>query len=60
MNRRPPNSSKFRTIVRNRKEAPMLLTLLSALAVVAVGRTLVGVYRLWRAVPRRNADFGIV
>jgi hypothetical protein len=38
----------------------MLLALLSALAVVAAGRTLFIVHRLWRSVPRRNADFGIL
>ena len=38
----------------------MLFALLSALAVVAAGRTLFTVYRLWRTLPRRNADFGML
>jgi len=38
----------------------MLFALLSVLAVVAAGRAMFSVYRLWRIVPRRNADFGIV
>ena len=38
----------------------MLFALLSAVAVVAAGRAMFTVYRLWRIVPRRNADFGTV
>ena len=38
----------------------MLFASISALAVVAAGRAMFTVYRLWRTVPRRNADFGIV
>jgi len=38
----------------------MLFALFSAIALVAGARAAIALHRLWRAVPRRNADFGIV
>ncbi|GEM_PF-3764722 len=38
----------------------MLFALSTAVVLVAAGRAALALYRLWRAVPRRNADFGIV
>ena len=38
----------------------MLLAVVSLIAVTAGARAALALYRVWRAVPRRNADFGIV
>ena len=38
----------------------MLIVLLSAFAVAAVGRAAWLLHHLWRTLPRRNADFGLV
>ena len=38
----------------------MLFALLSVAALVAGARAAIALHRLWRTVPRRNADFGIV
>jgi hypothetical protein len=38
----------------------MLIVLLSAFAIAAVGRAAWGLHRLWRTLPRCNADFGLV
>ena len=38
----------------------MLFAIFSVIAIAAGGRAALALYRLWRAVPRRNADFGVV
>jgi hypothetical protein len=38
----------------------MLFAVFSLIALAASTRAAIALYRLWRAVPRRNADFGIV
>ena len=38
----------------------MLFAVFSLVVLAAGSRAALALYRLWRAVPRRNADFGIV
>ena len=38
----------------------MLFTVFSLIVITAAGRAALALYRLWRALPRRNADFGVV
>jgi hypothetical protein len=38
----------------------MLFALLSVFALAAGARVALAVHRLWRAIPRRNSDFGVV
>jgi hypothetical protein len=45
---------------RAKKGTAMLFALLSLIALTAATRAGLALYRVWRAVPRRNADFGIV
>jgi hypothetical protein len=45
---------------RAKKGTVMLIVLITVAVLVAAGRAAWFAHRLWRAIPRSNADFGLV